>query len=495
VATELRILNTATPPPFRIEEDAGADELVRLRHRIHDLRRPPLQRALRVRHALYQSARRTLSEQGFLEIETPILAKATPEGARDFLVPSRLQPGEFYALPQSPQIMKQLFMIAGFDRYFQIARCFRDEDLRADRQLEFTQIDFEMSFVGVEDVLSVLEEVTVRAWRDAAGVELPRPFPRLSYAEAMARYGSDKPDVRVQLELCELTDLFRESGFRAFRQAVDRGGVVKCLPVHQAEALSRGEIDRLEAFVVKELGGKGLAWVRVTADGSWQSPIAKFLSDAERAGIAERAQARPGSVLFFAADEFDKAHAILGRLLVDLGRQLGRVDDRAWAPLFVLSFPVFQRDEHGRITFMHMPFVAPEEDDLALLESDPLRVRGTHYDVVMNGLELGSGSLRNHRSDVQRRIFEILGYSKADMEARFGFLLNALDAGAPPHGGFAFGLDRMAMLLAGVESLRDVIAFPKTQRGQDLTLEAPSEVEAEQLRELGIRLAAPRGGA
>jgi aspartyl-tRNA synthetase len=495
VATELRILNTATPPPFRIEEDAGADELVRLRHRIHDLRRPPLQRALRVRHALYQSARRTLSEQGFLEIETPILAKATPEGARDFLVPSRLQPGEFYALPQSPQIMKQLFMIAGFDRYFQIARCFRDEDLRADRQLEFTQIDFEMSFVGVEDVLSVLEEVTVRAWRDAAGVELPRPFPRLSYAEAMARYGSDKPDVRVQLELCELTDLFRESGFRAFRQAVDRGGVVKCLPVHQAEALSRGEIDRLEAFVVKELGGKGLAWVRVTADGSWQSPIAKFLSDAERAGIAERAQARPGSVLFFAADEFDKAHAILGRLLVDLGRQLGRVDDRAWAPLFVLSFPVFQRDEHGRITFMHMPFVAPEEDDLALLESDPLRVRGTHYDVVMNGLELGSGSLRNHRSDVQRRIFEILGYSKADMEARFGFLLNALDAGAPPHGGFAFGLDRMAMLLAGVESLRDVIAFPKTQRGQDLTLEAPSEVEAEQLRELGIRLAGPRGGA
>jgi aspartyl-tRNA synthetase len=489
VANELRVLNRALPPPFPIEEDPGVDETVRLRHRLHDLRRPNFQRALRVRHDLYQSARRTLSGLGFLEIETPILTKATPEGARDFLVPSRLQPGEFYALPQSPQIMKQLLMIAGFERYFQIARCFRDEDQRADRQLEFTQIDLEMSFVGVEDVLGVLEELTIRAWRDTIGVELPRPFPRLSYAEAMARYGSDKPDTRVLLELVELTDLFRGTAFRAFGATVEKGGVVKCLPVHDAEALTRGEIDRLEAFVKKELGGKGLAWVRVGEGGSWQSPIAKFLSEAERAGIAERTAARPGSLLFFAADEFAKANAILGRLRTDLGRQLGRIDARAWAPLLVLNFPVFEREEGGGLTFMHMPFVAPVEEDLALLDSDPLRVRGTHYDVVMNGLELGSGSLRNHRSDVQRRIFEILGYAKAEMEARFGFLLNALDAGAPPHGGFAFGLDRMAMLLAGVASLREVIAFPKTQRGQDLLMGAPSAVEPAQLDELGLELA------
>ena len=488
-ARELRILNTATPPPFPLDEDPGVDETVRLRHRIHDLRRAPLQRALRVRHQLYQSARRTLTDLGFLEIETPILAKATPEGARDFLVPSRLQPGEFYALPQSPQIMKQLLMIAGFERYFQIARCFRDEDLRADRQLEFTQIDLEMSFATVEDVLAVLEEITCRAWADAGGVALPRPFPRLSYAEAMGRYGSDKPDVRVLLELVDLTDLFRASEFRAFRQAVDRGGIVKCLPVHDADALTRGEIDRLEGFVKKELGGKGLAWVRVGADGAWQSPIAKFLSKGERAGIAERSGTRPGSVLFFAADEFAKANAILGRLRTDLGRQLGRVDGRAWAPLLVTGFPVFERGEDGKLSFMHMPFVAPEDEDLGLLECDPERVRGTHYDVVMNGLELGSGSLRNHRSDVQRRIFELLGYSKDEMEARFGFLLNALDAGAPPHGGFAFGLDRMAMLLAGAESLRDVIAFPKTQRGQDLLMGAPSPVEPVQLDELALRIA------
>ncbi len=491
-ALEVRILNTATPPPIAIEEDSGADETVRLRHRIHDLRRPPLQRALGVRHLLYQSVRRTLSEAGFLEIETPILAKATPEGARDFLVPSRLQPGSFYALPQSPQILKQLLMISGYERYFQIARCFRDEDLRADRQLEFTQIDLEMSFVGVEEVVAVLEEVTVRAWREAGGIELPRPFPRMSYAEAMARYGSDKPDTRVLLELVDLTDLFRTSEFRAFRAGVDRGGIVKCLPIHDAEALSRGAIDRLEAFVKKELGGKGLAWVRVEAGGAWQSPIAKFLSDAERAGIAERTGARPGTVLFFAADDAAKANAILGRLRTDLGRQLGRVDGRAWAPLLVLEFPVFERDDEGRITYMHMPFVAPVEEDLPLLESDPLRVRGTHYDVVMNGLELGSGSLRNHRSDVQRRIFDLLGYSKADAEQRFGFLLNALDAGAPPHGGFAFGFDRLAMLLAGAESLRDVIAFPKTQRGQDLLLDAPGPVEDDQLRELFIRTVPPK---
>jgi len=488
---ELRLLNTATPPPFAIEPEAGAEESVRLRHRIHDLRRPPLQNALAIRHRLYQSVRSALSERGFLEIETPTLGKATPEGARDFLVPSRLQPGEFYALPQSPQIMKQLLMVAGFDRYFQIARCFRDEDLRADRQPEFTQIDLEMSFVGVDDVLAVIEDLLARSFSEAAGVELPRPFPRLSYDDAMARYGSDKPDTRVQLELVELTDVFRESEFRAFRGAVEAGGIVKCLPIHDATDLSRGEIDRLESFVRKELAAKGLGWVRVTVEGTWQSPIAKFLSEDERARITQATEARPGSVLFFQADAPDRANAILSRLRTDLGQRLGRVDGRSWDPLLLVDFPLFVVED-GQFTYAHQPFVAPLEQDVPKLQSDPLAVRGTHYDVVLNGLELGSGSLRNHQSEVQRRILEVLGYSKQEAEDRFGFLLNALDAGAPPHGGFAFGYDRMVMLLAGADSLRDVVAFPKTQRGQDLLMGAPSSVEPGQLTELGLRSAPGR---
>ena len=492
VAEELRVLNGAVPPPFAIEEESGVDESVRLRHRIHDLRRPPLQRALTLRSQLYQAFRGALTALDFLEIETPILAKATPEGARDFLVPSRLQPGEFYALPQSPQIMKQLLMISGFERYFQIARCFRDEDPRADRQLEFTQVDLEMSFVGVEEVLEILEEVTVRACEEAAGIVLPRPFPRIAYAEAMARFGIDRPDTRIQLELVDLTDLFQASGFRAFRSVVEDGGLVKCLPVHEADALSRGDVDRLESFVRKELGAKGLAWIRVMPDESWQSPIVKFLSEEERAAIQERTAARPGSLLFFQADQAARANAILARLRVDLGRRLGRVDGRPWDPLFVVDFPLFERDEACRLTYMHMPFVAPMEADLPLLESEPEKVRATHYDVILNGVELGSGSLRNHRCDVQRRILEILGYEEREMEQRFGFLLAALEAGAPPHGGFAFGFDRTVMLLAGADNLRDVIAFPKTQRGQDLFTEAPSEVPQAQLDELRVRIVRER---
>jgi aspartyl-tRNA synthetase len=486
--TELRLLNRATPPPFPIEEDLDVDEAVRLRHRLHDLRRRPLQRALRLRHRLYQSVRRSLSEQGFLEIETPMLAKSTPEGARDFLVPSRLQAGAFYALPQSPQIMKQMLMIAGFDRYFQIARCFRDEDQRADRQLEFTQVDLEMSFVGVEDVLAVLEEVTERGCREAAGVSLPRPFRRLSHAEAIARYGIDRPDTRIQLELVDLTEAFRESGFRAFRSAVDGGGIVKALPIHGAQALGRGDVDRLESFVKKELGAKGLAWIRITEEGEWQSPIVKFFSEEEKAAVAEKTGAHRGSIVFFQADEAARANAVLARLRTDLGLRLGRVDGRDWDVLFVVDFPLFERAEDGSLTYAHQPFVAPLDEDLPLLESAPERVRATHYDVILNGVELGSGSLRNHRADVQRRIFEVLGYAKQEMEGRFGFLLNALEVGAPPHGGFAFGYDRWAMLLAGLDSLRDVIAFPKTQRGQDLLMDAPAPVEEAQLDELSLRV-------
>ncbi len=489
--SELRLLNAATPPPFPIEEETDADEGVRLRHRLHDLRRPPLQRALRMRHELYESVRGVLREHGFLEIETPMLAKSTPEGARDFLVPSRLHPGSFYALPQSPQIMKQMLMIAGFDRYFQIVRCFRDEDLRADRQPEFTQIDLEMAFVGVEEVLTLLEEVTLRGFREVAGAEIERPFRRITFADAMARYGSDRPDTRIQLELVDLTESFRSSGFRAFRAAVDDGGIVKCLPIHDAQDLSRGDIDRLESFVKKELGARGLAWIRVNAQGDWQSPIVKFFSDEERAAVAKTTGARPGSVLFFQADQASRANGVLSRLRTDLGEKLGRVDGREWDVLFVVDFPLFERADDGSLTYAHQPFVAPLEEDLQLLDVAPERVRGTHYDVVVNGVELGSGSLRNHRSDVQRRILEVLGYSKADAEVRFGFLLNALDAGAPPHGGFAFGYDRWVMVLAGLESLRDVIAFPKTQRGQDLLMDAPSEVEPAQLDELALRIVRP----
>jgi aspartyl-tRNA synthetase len=490
LADELRILNSATPPPFPIEEDAEADEATRLEHRVHDLRRPPLQRALRLRHELCQAVRGSLCAQGFLEIETPILTKSTPEGARDFLVPSRLQPGSFYALPQSPQIMKQLLMVAGFDRYFQIARCFRDEDQRADRQLEFTQVDLELAFATVEEVLEVLEAVTA-AGCAVAGLALSRPFRRITYREAIDRYGVDRPDTRITLELQDLTDVFAQSEFRAFRQVVGAGGIVKCLPIHDAHdarELSRGQIDKLEAFVKKELGGKGLAWVRVEAGGGWQSPIAKFLSDAERAEITRRTGARAGSVIFFQADESARANAILARLRVDLGVRLGRVDGRAHDVLFVVDFPLFERDEKGALTYVHQPFVAPLDEDLPRLEVDPASVRGTHYDVVMNGVELGSGSLRNHRADVQRRIFELIGYSKSETEQRFGFMLEALESGAPPHGGFAFGFDRWTMVLAGAASLRDVIAFPKTQRGQDLLMDAPSPVASEQLDELAIRV-------
>ena len=496
VAQEVRLLNRATPPPFPLEDDPDVDESTRMRYRIHDLRRSPLQRNLRIRHALYQATRRILCERDFLEIETPMLTKSTPEGARDFLVPSRLQPGEFYALPQSPQIMKQLLMVAGLDRYFQIVRCFRDEDQRADRQLEFTQIDLEMSFVGVEDVLDVLEELTAGVFQQVIGVEIQRPFSRISYAEALARFGSDRPDTRIQLELVDLSEAFRESGFRAFRSVIDAGGIVKCLPIHDAQELGRGAVDRLEKFVKKELGAKGLAWIRVAEDGSWQSPIVKFFSDAERAAIAEQTDARPGSLLFFQADQASRANGVLARLRTDLGRQLGRVDERPWDVLFVVDFPIFQRDDDGGLTYVHQPFVAPIDEDIPLLATAPEKVRGTHYDVVVNGVELGSGSLRNHRSDVQRRIFEVIGYSKQQAEARFGFLLNALDAGAPPHGGFAYGLDRWVMVLAGVDNLRDVIAFPKTQRGQDLLMGAPTVVDQEQLDELQLRHAPPakRGG-
>jgi aspartyl-tRNA synthetase len=491
IASEVRILNTASPPPFSFDEESGIEEATRLRYRIHDLRRPEMQGRLRIRHHLHQSLRATCASLGMLEIETPILTRATPEGARDFLVPSRLQPGSFYALPQSPQLIKQLLMVAGFDRYFQIARCFRDEDQRADRQLEFSQLDLELSYVGVDDVLAVLEEIIVRAFRDVLQVELARPFPRVSFDESMARYGSDKPDTRIQLELVDLSETLAGSEFKVFRSALESGGVVRALPVPKADELSRGDLDRLVSRA-QEWGAKGMAWIRVQADGGWQSPIAKFLNDAEREAITRAAGLRPGHLIFFMADRAALAADVLGRLRLELGQRLRRVDGRAWAPLFVVDFPLFELDPHsGKLTYMHMPFVAPHEDDIERIGHDPLAVRATHYDAVLNGVELGSGSLRNHRSDVQLAILRALGYPEEEARERFGFLLEALETGAPPHGGFAFGLDRFALLLAGGESLRDVIAFPKTQRGQDLFMASPSSVDAAQLAELGIRVKRP----
>ena len=493
VATELRILNTATTPPFPIEDEVEIDESVRLRNRIHDLRRPVMQNRLELRHRLFQSVRGALTDQGLLEIETPMLARATPEGARDFLVPCRLQPGTFYALPQSPQILKQLLMVAGFEGYFQLARCFRDEDLRADRQPEFTQIDLELAFVGVDGVLAVLEETTVRAFRDVIGVELPRPFPRLGFHDIMARYGTDKPDTRIQLELVDLTDVFAKSGYGVFARAVDAGGVIRALPVPQAQAISRSELDRL-VEESRTWGAQGLGWVRWTEDGKWQSPMAKYLSDTEREKIVERTSAGPGHLVFFVADRENVACEVLSKLRIHLGKRLGCMDGREWDPFFVLDFPLFELNERGATVPMHMPFVAPAEEDLDLLDTEPLRVRSTHYDLVLNGVELGSGSLRNHRSDVQMRIFSALGYSEEEARRRFGFMLDALATGAPPHGGFAFGFDRMTLLMTGGQSLRDVLAFPKTQRGQDVFLQAPSSVDTEQLNELGLRLRREPGG-
>ena len=487
IASEVRILNSASPAPFPIEDELDIDESTRLRYRIHDLRRPVFHRRLETRSRLNQSLRATCVRLGLTEIETPTLARATPEGARDFLVPSRMYPGHFYALPQSPQILKQLLMVAGYEGYFQIARCFRDEALRADRQQEFSQLDLEMSFVGVDDVLEALEEITVCAFREVLEVELPRPFPRMSYVEAMRRFGIDRPDTRVRLELVDLTEIVAESGFGVFANAVKQGGVVWALPVAQAGALTRGDLDRLVA-TAQDWGAKGLAWVRITAEGEWQSPIAKFLNDEEREAIASTARLEPGSLILFAADREPLVSDILARLRLELGGRLERVEERDWDPLFVVDFPLFERDESGRITYMHQPFVAPHDEDLPIITRDPMAVRATHYDLVINGVELGSGSLRNHRSDVQLAILEVMGYTEERARAEFGFLLEALDAGAPPHGGFAFGLDRMALLMAGGDSLRDVIAFPKTARGQDLFLRAPGPVPDEQIQELGLRL-------
>ncbi|MEW6612844.1 MAG: aspartate--tRNA ligase [Pseudomonadota bacterium] len=489
-AQSITILNTAETPPFPLE-DEEINENLRLKYRYLDLRRAPMLHSLRLRHQVTRFVRNYLDEHGFIDVETPVLTRSTPEGARDYLVPSRTYPGQFFALPQSPQLFKQLLMVAGFDRYYQITKCFRDEDLRADRQPEFTQIDLETSFLDEEGVMGITEGMIRGLFREVLGVALPDPFPRMTYAESVGRFGLDRPDLRNPLELTELTDLMREVDFKVFSGPAQTGGRVACLRVPGGAELSRSQIDEYTAFV-GIYGAKGLAWVKVNDLGQGreglQSPILKFLPDAVIDEILRRSGAQTGDILFFGADKAKVVNEALGYLRnrIGLDRGLLRGD---WAPVWVTDFPMFEYDdEAGRWVSLHHPFTAPKVEQLDLLESEPGRILSRAYDMVLNGNEIGGGSIRIHSTEVQQRVFRALGIDDAEAADKFGFLLDALKFGAPPHGGLAFGLDRLVMLLSGADTIRDVIAFPKTQKAGCLLTEAPSPVADKQLRELGIRL-------
>jgi len=494
-AAELKVLNDCRPLPFQIdsEGDAEVDETLRLKYRYLDMRRAAVLKAFQVRDLLCRAVRDYLHEHGFIEVETPFLTRSTPEGARDFLVPSRLQPGSFYALPQSPQLFKQLLMVAGFERYFQIVRCFRDEDLRKDRQPEFTQIDIETSFLDRDDFLPIVEGMVAAIWRRVKGVELPLPFPRLGYDEAMARFGSDKPDLRFGLELQDVSALFVDGEFQAFAQVVAGGGAVKALRIPGAGSMSRKELDDLTAEA-KQAGAKGLVWIKVTSDGV-NSPVAKFLA-AVQERLLSSTVAATGDLLLLVGDAPAVAATVLGRLRVDLARRFKLVPEDRDVFAWVLDFPLVEWNaDEKRWDAVHHPFTAPRDEDLPLLESDPGRARAKAYDLVLNGQEAAGGSIRIHQQSVQERLFGLIGISKEEARARFGFLLEALEFGAPPMGGIAFGLDRLAASLAGQESIREVIAFPKTQKGTCPLTDAPAPVDARQLRDLGIRLVEGAGPA
>ncbi len=491
VGRRIEILNTSSPPPFRIEDEIDVSEEVRLRYRFLDLRRPCMQRRLILRHRIAQAVRRYLDSIGFLELETPFLTKSTPEGARDFLVPSRLNPGKFYALPQSPQLFKQIFMISGYDRYFQIVKCFRDEDLRADRQPEFTQIDLEMAFVEREDVMEVTEGILEAIFK-VIDVEIERPFPRIPYREAMDRYGSDKPDLRFGLEMTTVNQAFEGTGFRVFRQALDEGKTLKALRVPEGNRLSRKDLDELVNMAIS-LGASGLVWMRVQEGGKLQSPVAKFLSEGEVNSLLELTDAGAGDVILIVAEEWEKACEILGSIRLHLGRKLNLIDDSKYSFLWVVDFPLLDWDEdEKRYVAVHHPFTSPMDEDIPLLDTEPLKVRAKAYDVVLNGQEIGGGSIRIHRRDIQEKVFSLLQITQEEAQLKFGFLLEALQFGAPPHGGLALGFDRIMAIITGSPSIREVIPFPKTQKAQCLMTGAPSEVSKRQLDELFIKVVPPK---
>jgi aspartyl-tRNA synthetase len=488
IAKEIKILNTSKPLPFSIEDEIKVDELLRLEYRFLDLRRPIMKENLLLRHEIVSATRNYLNSNGFIEIETPYLTRSTPEGARDFLVPSRLNPGEFYALPQSPQLLKQTLMISGFDRYYQIVRCFRDEDLRADRQPEFTQIDLEMSFVDESDVMETVEGMIKAIFKQAKGIDIQTPFIKMKYDEAMLKYGNDKPDLRFGLELQDITETFKNAEFKVFRDAIKRGGIVKALNLKgKASELSRKEIDDLGEFA-KSLGAKGLAWIRVS-EGEWQSPITKFLSESEKAELKNILKIEDGDIIFFAADSTYTVNLVLSNLRLRLGERFKLIDQTKLAFLWVVDFPLLEFDEtEKRYVAMHHPFTSPKEEDLEIFNTATERVRARAYDVILNGVEIGGGSIRIHRSDIQQKLFDKIGLDREEAKKKFGFLLEALEFGAPPHGGIALGVDRLTMLIAGASSIRDVIAFPKTQKGVCPLTKAPSPVDAKQLLDLKIKV-------
>ncbi len=488
VARELDILSTSQTPPFMIEDNTKVSDAVRLKYRYLDLRRPKMQQNLILRHNVCKWIREFLDEKGFLEIETPMLTKSTPEGARDYLVPSRIHPGAFYALPQSPQLFKQLLMLSGYDRYYQIARCFRDEDLRADRQPEFTQIDIEMSFIDVDDIIDLNERMLAKIFKNALDIDIELPLPRMTYKEAMDRYGSDKPDTRFGLELKDVSDIVKNSDFKVFTNAIEKGGSVRAINAKGCGAsFSRREIDGLVDYV-KDYGAKGLAWIIVEEEGL-KSPITKFFNVDCLDALLENLNGEPGDLLLFVADKDEIVFHALGELRLELGRRLGLMNDSQYNLLWVTEFPLFEySEEEKRYVAKHHPFTSPMEEDIDYLETEPKRVRSKAYDIVLNGIEIGGGSIRIHDSKLQERMFKALGFTEEQAWERFGFLLKAFQYGVPPHGGIAYGLDRLVMLLAGEDSIREVIAFPKVQNASDLMTEAPSPVDQKQLKELHIKL-------
>ena len=487
VAEQIEVLNTAKTPPFYIEDDIDVDENLRLRYRYLDLRRPEMQKNLILRHRVSKLMRDYMDENGFLEIETPMLTKSTPEGARDYLVPSRVNPGKFYALPQSPQIFKQILMVAGMERYFQIVRCFRDEDLRADRQPEFTQLDIEMSFMTAEEIMELTEGLIAHIFKNSLGKEVKLPITKITWDEAMDRFGSDKPDLRFGMELKDMSEAIKDSNFKVFNEIINEGGVVKAINVKGYSNIPRRELDGLVKFV-GIYGAKGLAWIMVKEDGTIKSPIAKFFTEENLEAIKEAGEAKPGDLLLFVADKPAIVAQALGALRLEMAKRTNLIDENKLAFAWVVDFPMFEYNaEENRYTAMHHPFTAPRDEDLELLTTNPGKVYAKAYDMVLNGVEIGGGSERIYRKEVQSKVFKAIGLSEEEAQEKFGFMMTAFEFGAPPHGGIAFGLDRLIMIMAKRDSIRDVIAFPKTQSANCLMTQAPNSVDPKQLRELHIR--------